>query len=95
MRELNLSGFKKLPGLRQLVSDRTKIPSQVSSDPRMLVTLLRCLLRWGGLGSSTASVAEWRDDLEQATCALWTVGSLCGPHAAGDACAMDAPGSVG
>lgn len=44
MKELNPRGLKKLPGLRQLVSGRTKISIQVSSDPRILTTVRTTLL---------------------------------------------------
>lgn len=53
MKELNPRGLKKLPGLRQLVSGRTKISIQVSSDPRILTTVRTTLLpsEVGGGGS--------------------------------------------
>lgn len=100
MRELNPSSFKKLPGLRQLVSVRTKISTQVSFDPRILITTRYCLLKWGALVSSLASVIEGLDDLKQAIHLLWTSASPCGPTTLGktyvpwNVCAMDMRGYI-
>lgn len=83
MRGLDPRGFKKFSGLRKLVSGRTKISIQMSSDPRLLTAIFCCLLRWGALDSSLASVAEWLGDHEQAIDPLRASGSPYAPSTLG------------
>lgn len=91
-RGLDPRGFKKFSGPRKLVSCRTKISIQMSSDPRLLTTIFCCLLRWGALGSSLASVAAWLGNREQAIDPLRASGSPMPPPPGGDVCAMDLRG---